>query len=651
MLNLKREDDTLGPLLGTEIPSERQTALVFRPLRKVGEGGSAIAFLALRVGPEGQCPSVIKVLRPSLVRRFGDKARMAIQKEAVSLGRLNEQVPPTPFVVRLIDTGAMDVHFMERPLALPWLAVEHVYGGATGTTLSERVDHTLRTTGQAFDTARAARALECMAAGLDAVHRAGVVHRDIKPDNILCCGLGEEELFKVADFGIARAAGIEATFGFIVGTPGYAAPELGSISGPSLGPWSDVFGLAGVVYYLLTGQHYLPVGPNANALLAPVTARNRLLDARGLCAELRGRPDACRAIELALERATANNPAERTQTAQALRAEIAPHLLISSGTRRPYRSREHFIEEGPTVPGEWVWSTEHRSATDLQIRDVAWDVDGRCLAATAAGLIFWDGTSWRDASTGGLPIPRGVRFVRRRGPGRWLIGGDEGTFASYDSGGVHEVVRGDPSMRFDLWSGDPEDMAVLGGSVHGGPPLLLVLVAHRWMRPFSVPEAASISGLSQISDSQWLIAGRDNDGNGYAAIFAPLDREITRLPTEGAGPFAASAGAMSIGLGAAVGAGGAVLWCEQGVARLEDPSGAGDLTCAAIDALGGGWAASAGAAWLRSRSPDGSGRWAFVWDDAEWRSPIVSLLADVGMVLAVASDGSVLRGRSVLGGQ
>jgi serine/threonine protein kinase len=110
-------------------------------------------------------------------------------------------------------------------------------------------------TGFAFDTQRAALAVECLCSGLAAVHEVGVIHRDLKPGNVLCCGTGDEEIFKVADFGVARPQGLAGTFfRDFVGTLGYVAPEAFGSRGAECGPWTDVFGLAGVVYFLLTGQ-------------------------------------------------------------------------------------------------------------------------------------------------------------------------------------------------------------------------------------------------------------------------------------------------------------------------------------------------------------------------------------------------------------
>src|SRR3954452_20048855 len=105
-----------------------------------------IAFYGLPVNAEGELPVVIEVLRPSFVVQAGPTAALIIKKESIALGRLNERVPPTPFVVRFIDTGTFGVTVGARRVDLPWVVVEYVHGGAEGTTLSERVEHSLRAT-------------------------------------------------------------------------------------------------------------------------------------------------------------------------------------------------------------------------------------------------------------------------------------------------------------------------------------------------------------------------------------------------------------------------------------------------------------------------------------------------------------------------
>ena len=99
-------------------------------------------------------------------------------------------------MVRLVDTGATHLNGANRP-PTPWLAVEYVHGGVESTTLEDRVKGCIERTGVAFDSARAAHVVKCLATGLNAIHGVGVVHRDLTPGNILCCGFGEAEIFKI----------------------------------------------------------------------------------------------------------------------------------------------------------------------------------------------------------------------------------------------------------------------------------------------------------------------------------------------------------------------------------------------------------------------------------------------------------------------
>ena len=82
---------------------------------------------------------------------------------------------------------------------------------------------------------------------------------------------------------MARPVGVAATFGgIIVGTVGFAAPELATNDPKAIGPWSDVFSLATVIYYVLTGEEYFSVSTPAEAIIAAVS--------HGLA---RGDPSAC----------------------------------------------------------------------------------------------------------------------------------------------------------------------------------------------------------------------------------------------------------------------------------------------------------------------------------------------------------------------
>src|SRR5688572_1249292 len=285
-------------LSGRMIASEFQPDVTYRLERQIGEGGMGTAFLALRQAPDGVSPVVIKMVRSGFGTGPADAAAgMVVLKEAVALGRLNERVPPTPFVVRLVDTGAAFMHGPDRP-PTPWLAVEYVHGGIEGTTLEDRVAYSIDRTGFAFEANRAAHLVRCLAAGMIAIHGVGVIHRDLTPGNILCCGFGEAEIFKISDFGIARPQGLAQTFGGVpVGTVGYAAPEQTMPDAIGVGTYTDVFTLACVIFFALTGNHYFDASTPIQAM-AMIRDRRRpsISDAKHLAPEIRQRAEACRSI-------------------------------------------------------------------------------------------------------------------------------------------------------------------------------------------------------------------------------------------------------------------------------------------------------------------------------------------------------------------
>ncbi|MFC8043193.1 protein kinase [Nocardia sp. NPDC057353] len=152
-----------------------------------------------------------------------------------------------PHVVRVFD------YVEHEQLCL--LIMEYLPGGT--------VAHRFAT--QGFDAAGAvAVALSC-AAGLQAAHDHGVLHRDVKPSNLM---FGAGGAIKLTDFGIAKIVGGDETLvtkaGEIVGTPSYIAPE--QVRGEELSPATDIYSLATMLYQLLAGV--LPFPPAANQLAA-----------------------------------------------------------------------------------------------------------------------------------------------------------------------------------------------------------------------------------------------------------------------------------------------------------------------------------------------------------------------------------------------
>lgn len=657
MLHLPSDDDDLTSLVGAIVPSELIAGVSYGVERALGGGAMSMAFLALRMAPEGQTRVVLKILRPAMARDSLGRAALVVRKEAVSLGRLNERVPPTPFVVRLIDTGT--AYVSDGPqggaptLELPWLAVEHVYGGVEGTTLAERVVTSVRTTGCAFDADRAASAVGCLTRGLSAIHGSNVVHRDIKPQNVLCCGFGEDEIVKIADFGVARPAGMLATFGGImVGTPGYAAPEQLAQEEARVGPWTDVFALAGVVYHLLTGEDYFAADTPAAAILAiHRPERRRLLGARALSPDLRARPTACAQIDAALASATAPNPDHRPQSADVFAAMVLP-ALRTEGSRGSGQRLRSLGGVRRTIGGGFAWTVRHRPGDPRVVRSAAWDSDGRCLAATSTGLAFWNGNAWQLPTSDVIPAPERIHFVRRVDAGTWLLGGDGAVVYACRGDAVEPLLEGrDPAERFTLASGDVDDLAVFVGEREGEPPRLHAVAAGHWVKPAALTRASSITSLARLDGERWLLTGRATTREGFAAIYTPLEWEVKRVRTPPARAYLAAAARPELGLGIITGTEGRVLRFIGDQTFETVIGGEPDLAAAALDAEGRAWAASLGRLW--TMDPEGPGPagaaptnpWRVVWSDARWEAPFVSLFADVGRVIAMTADGGILEGR------
>src|SRR4051812_6175316 len=166
-----------------------------------------------------------------LAERFAqdDALRARFTREALAAARLSGD----PSTVTIYDVGEWN--------GRPYIVMEL----ATGGTVAERIDD------GGTDPAQALRWLEQAAVALDAAHARGVIHRDVKPANLL---IARDGSIRVADFGIASAAGLASVTipGTVLGTLGYLAPE--QASGRDVGPAADRYSLAVVAYELLAGR-------------------------------------------------------------------------------------------------------------------------------------------------------------------------------------------------------------------------------------------------------------------------------------------------------------------------------------------------------------------------------------------------------------
>jgi serine/threonine protein kinase len=625
-------------LLGSVLYAESGAAEYLVESR-LGLGGTAVAYLVQRVAPGGRSPAVVKVIRPEIVERHGETAATAFLKEVVALGRLNERSPPTPFVLRLFDVGRVTLPWRGGHIELPWMAIEYVSGGVEGTTLRERVLRSTELTGFAFDRTRASRALRHITEGLEEVHAVGVIHRDLTPGNVLCCNAGDEEMFKLSDFGIARPIGVDATFGMlVVGTPGYMAPEQVSENKSSLR--SDVFSLACLTYFILTGEEYIPAN-NAMETLTLTARRERpsLVHASALCPELRADLQACALLDDWFARATARDPLERPSSAQLFAAVVQPSLHEEPGTGSERYLSLLGTQHAASLPN-MDWVVRHAPGDSVVVHSAGWDGDGQCLAVTDAGVRYWNGSAWARVDLETLGAQVAPRFVRRVGAGRWLGGGS--TLFEYSRKGVSRIVRGKHSgLVFLDASGSLDDLCVVMAREADGPPVLLGLSGGRWLRALPLPMAATVNALCQIDDERWLVVGRETGGRGFALLYSPLEWSAEPLSVPATRAYIACAARRERDVSLAVGTDGTVLRWERGTSSATQIEGGPDLVCAAIDVLDREWVGGIGGLWASA----GGANWARVWTDSSWLRPIISIHADVNSVLAMAADGAVLEFR------
>jgi len=218
---------------------------------------------------------------PQFISRF--------RREALAAGRLVH-----PNIVQVFDFG------LDEPSGRHYIVMELIRGHSGAEILRDRgalgVQETLAIVGQA-----------CR--GLAYAHRHGVVHRDVKPGNLL---RGEDAIVKLADFGIAKALSDESSItqvGSVVGTAAYLAPE--QAAGEVVGPAADQYALGVVTYQFLSGR--LPYEAQSLPELAFKQQRESPVPLDGLVDEVSPQ------LAAAVDRALALDPRERFADADALR--------------------------------------------------------------------------------------------------------------------------------------------------------------------------------------------------------------------------------------------------------------------------------------------------------------------------------------------
>jgi eukaryotic-like serine/threonine-protein kinase len=314
----------------------------YEVLGELGRGGMGVVYLARKVALNRPC--ALKMFSGGAAASPTAAARLRAEAEAVARVR-------HPNVVQIYHVG--------DAAGLPFLELEYLAGGS----LAGALDGTPR------PAAEAARLVETLAHAAAEAHRLGVVHRDLKPGNILLTADGEP---KVGDFGLAKLLASDSRLtctGQVVGTPCYMAPEQAEARAGEVGPAADVYSLGAILYELLTGH------PPFKA--ATVLQTLDLVRSQEPVPPRRAQPAVPRDLETVCLKCLHKDPRRRYAGAAALADELGRF-----GRGRPVLAR-------PTGAPEraWKWARRQPAVATLSAALVA-------TAALSFALVCWQ---WRRA--------------------------------------------------------------------------------------------------------------------------------------------------------------------------------------------------------------------------------------------------------------
>jgi DNA-binding beta-propeller fold protein YncE len=445
--------------IGSEVAGYRIEGLIAR-------GGMGVVYRAVHLGLER--PVALKVIARELADREGFRERFL--RESRLAARLDH-----PSVVPIYDSREVDGELI--------VAMRLVQGGD----LRGLIDREGPLAPQ-----RALHILGQVADALDAAHAAGIVHRDVKPHNILV----EGDHAYLSDFGLAKAFDESGATGdaSVVGTAHYMSPE--QWRGDSIGPAADVYSLGCVLYEALTG-----IAPFARA-------------------EADTEPEMPQGVEEAIRRATAKDPLDRYRSAGEL---IAAARTGAGSEIRPTAVLSHDRSERTTVPNAsqgWFGLRGRRAAL--------WIFSGFAviaIAITAAALLLLLGDEGPSVSA---PIAVGTPPLRitADGQGAWVTSERDGTvtWLDPDSGKQLRQVtlrRGISGIAIGskwLWVSDPRRHELLR----------LDAKTLRQEQAIEIPGAPGPIALSADPPRVWVA---DEDGKGIAVVNAESYNRIrTQLP-------------------------------------------------------------------------------------------------------------------------
>jgi len=311
-------DEISGPRLEQLLHLEPGDELgAYRVVREIGRGGMAVVYEAFDVRHERQV--AVKVLRPELAALIGADRFVQEMRTTAKLQH--------PHIIPLFDSGESAGYLF---YVMPYVE---------GESLREKLSREGR-----LGLEEAVGITTDVADALDYAHRHGVIHRDIKPGNVLLY----EGRPMVSDFGIALAMSVTADgragAGVPLGTPDYMSPEQAE-GRREITHRSDIYSLGCMLYEMLTGSR--PFGRDSRRSVSEQHAAEPVPDIRTV------RPSVPEPVSRAIMMAMAKAPSDRYETAAEFARAIQPPDEASSQFRRRYRSffrrdvRSRSLQAGP----------------------------------------------------------------------------------------------------------------------------------------------------------------------------------------------------------------------------------------------------------------------------------------------------------------
>ncbi|MFE9820839.1 WD40 repeat domain-containing serine/threonine protein kinase [Streptomyces sp. NPDC005791] len=498
----------------------------YRLRGRLGAGGMGVVFLG--VSPGGRKVAV-KVIRAELAQTPSYRARFAREVEvARRVGGFH--------TAQVVDA--------DTEAEAPWLVTAFIDGPSL---------HAVVTEGGPLSAGEVLALAAGLAEGLGAIHAGDLVHRDLKPGNVIMAADGP----RIIDFGIAQVADAGAfmtTTGVVLGTPSYTSPE--QVRGQSVGPAADVFSLGSVLAFAATGR-----SPFAAPTLLAISHRicNETPDLDGVSGELRALIEACLAkdpesrpgpvailsalagpedatevltrlretspLTLLAEPPPPTVPTSREPAAQPPSAPPVPEFTGPTARGRRALSRRGFVFGAVGLVGAvaaggatWLLWPEAGELTDDSTSGIAFSRDGRTLISThpaSAGMVrFWDvGSEERTAAVDGDTTGAGFPVVNPDGKTFAMNEADQlvlrdvrtgvvvdGTYALADRADM-SVFAADPDIT--CFTVSPDGKLLVIGTSTDGPAI--VDIADREVVANLVPEdhesGRPVRGVNELAFS------------------------------------------------------------------------------------------------------------------------------------------------------